>query len=44
MKTKKYLFAVLAIVMIIATVFTSRVNAADPTTGSLTIICHEQKS
>lgn len=46
MKTriKKYLFLVIAMVMVVTVAVTARLSAAEPTTGSLTIICHEQKN
>ena len=44
MKTKKYLFAVVSMIMAFVTVFSPKVKAAEPTTGTLTIICHEQKN
>lgn len=43
-KFKKYSLIIMAIVMVAVTSILFNVNAAEPTTGSLTIICHEQKN
>ncbi len=41
---KKYSFILLSLMMVVITSITIKVNAAEPNTGSLTIICHEQKN
>ncbi len=41
-KLKKYSVLFVALIMITMTTFALKINAAEPTTGSITIICHEQ--
>lgn len=43
-KMKKYLFLVVAMIMVVTVAVTAKLNAAETTTGSLTIICHEQRN
>ncbi len=43
-KIKKYSLLLVAIVMVLVSCIAVKVNAADPTTGSITIIVHEQRN